>query len=179
MSLGLNHNITKMASVEDIIIRGELRHLSESRTRFQSLPFGNFTTAMAHLLGVNFSTDMAESEWMQTDDQWEPALGTSAQGILIALYSVTTLLSVAGNLLVLVVLSLGKHLKTELKVFLINLALADLAMASFCMPFTFTQVMLGRWVFGAIMCPLVLFMQVLSVAVSIFTNMAIGIDRLV
>ena len=52
-------------------------------------------------------------------------------------------------------------------------------MAVFCMPFTFTQVMLGRWVFGALVCPFVLFIQVLSVAVSIFTNIAIGIDRFV
>ena len=43
--------------------------------------------------------------------------------------------------------------------------------------FSFTITMLGHWVFGSVACPLVKFMQVTSVAVSIYTNVAIGIDR--
>jgi len=63
------------------------------------------------------------------------------------------------------------------------------------MPFTFAQVLLHQWykrlllffgfclfcflkrVFGAIMCPIVLFQQVFSVSLSIYTMVAIGIDR--
>ncbi len=100
-----------------------------------------------------------------------------AQIALIAVFSLTALMSVIGNILVLIVLSLGTRSKTDLSKYLLNLAIADLCMACFCIPFTFTKSMLGYWVFGSDMCPLVLFMQVLSVAVSIFTNTAIGIDR--
>ena len=50
-------------------------------------------------------------------------------------------------------------------------------MAFFCIPYTFTETMLAHWIFGKIMCPLVHFMQLLSVGVGIFTNAAVGIDR--
>lgn len=45
------------------------------------------------------------------------------------------------------------------------------------MPFTFAQVLLNQWVFGSVMCPIVLFQQVLTVSLSIYTMVAIGIDR--
>ena len=37
--------------------------------------------------------------------------------------------------------------------------------------------MLSNWIFSAPMCPIVLFMQTVSVTASVCTNMAIGIDR--
>ena len=107
------------------------------------------------------------------------ALPSRAQYWLIALYTFTILLSLVGNILVIVVLLLGNRKKKALTKYLVNLAVADLCMTCFCMPFTFTKVMLGRWVFGAVMCPAVLFMQVTSVTASIYTNVAIGIDRFV
>ena len=100
-----------------------------------------------------------------------------SQVSLITLYSITTALSVCGNALVLVVLTCGNRSKTDLTKFLLNMAIADLFMACFCIPFSFTNTMLGHWIFGVAMCPIVLFIQVTSVAVSIFTNMAIGIDK--
>jgi hypothetical protein len=112
-------------------------------------------------------------------DASELALPWTAQVVFITVYTATIILSVTGNLLVIVVLLSANRTRTEITVFLVNLAVADICMACFCMPFTFTQTMLGHWIFGEVMCPLVRFMQVSSVAVSIFTNMAIGIDRLV
>ena len=104
-------------------------------------------------------------------------LPMESQAVLIILYSVTTMLSVFGNFTVIAVLLLGNRSKTGLRKYLFNLAVADLCMACFCIPFGFTNSMLGHWIFGAAMCPVVLFMQVTSVGVSIFTNTAIGIDR--
>ena len=107
------------------------------------------------------------------------AVPWSAQITLITIYTLTIIMSVVGNTLVIVVLLCADRTRTEITVFLVNLAAADLSMACFCMPFTFTLAMLGRWIFGQVMCPIIRFMQVTSVAVSIFTNLAIGIDRLV
>ena len=106
-------------------------------------------------------------------------LGHKSQIVLITLFTATAILSVGGNLLVMVVLSCGTANKTTLTHYLLNLALADLCMACFCIPFNFTNTMLGHWIFGAAMCPIVLFSQVTSVGVSIFTNTAIGWDRYV
>lgn len=95
----------------------------------------------------------------------------------IVIYSFTIILSIAGNAFVVLVFVRGRRSRTDLRPFLINLAIADLIMAVFCMPFSFTPVLLKTWIFSKPMCPLVLFMQFLSVAGSVFTNMAIGIDR--
>uniref|UniRef100_K1Q7L6 Neuropeptide Y receptor n=1 Tax=Magallana gigas TaxID=29159 RepID=K1Q7L6_MAGGI len=51
-------------------------------------------------------------------------------------------------------------------------------MAVFCMPFTFGDVVFRSWIFSDPMCPIVIFMQTLSVSASVFINVAIGIDRL-
>ena len=104
-------------------------------------------------------------------------LPAEEQTVLVILYTLTTLLAVSGNVLVILVFTFGKRSRTDLRVFLINLAFADLIMAIFCMPFTFTMTMLGNWVFSAPMCPIVLYMQTVSVTASVCTNMAIGIDR--
>uniref|UniRef100_K1QAF8 Neuropeptide FF receptor 1 n=1 Tax=Magallana gigas TaxID=29159 RepID=K1QAF8_MAGGI len=96
---------------------------------------------------------------------------------LIVLYTLTTLLSITGNIFVVLVFAKGRHSRTDLRPFLINLAVADLVMAFFCMPFTFADTILGQWVFYKPICTLVLFVQLFSVAASVMTNMAIGIDR--
>jgi 7 transmembrane receptor (rhodopsin family) len=91
---------------------------------------------------------------------WSPGLSDNYQLALILLYSITTSLAVLGNLIVIVVLAVGRRSKTDLRAFLLNLAIADLTMAVFCMPFTFTTTMLHNWIFGAAMCTIVLFLQV-------------------
>ena len=52
-------------------------------------------------------------------------------------------------------------------------------MATFCIPFTYTNYMLGKWVFPLFLCPIIGFVQTTSVTVSIWTLVAIGIDRYV
>jgi len=99
------------------------------------------------------------------------------QSVLIVLYTLTTALSVVGNVLAIIVFTAGRRSRTDLRWFLVNLAAADLVMAVFCMPFTFTMTMLGHWVFSAPMCPVVLFLQTVSVTASVFTSVAVGMDR--
>ncbi|XP_077552948.1 RYamide receptor-like [Haemaphysalis longicornis] len=105
------------------------------------------------------------------------ALGFELQAFLIALYSLTALLALGGNVMVIVVLVLGRRSSRELRLFLVNLALSDIAMAVFSIPFTYTDFMLGRWIFEPLFCPVVLFMQHVSVIVSVYTLTAIGVDR--
>ena len=129
--------------------------------------------------GYNFSNPYQYwDEYVDSNYTWpDRALPRNAQIGLITLYSLTSCLAIVGNITAIVVLTLGNRSRTDLSRYLVNLAVADLCMACFCIPFTFTKSMLDRWLFGSVMCPLVLFIQVLSVAVSIFTNTAIGIDR--
>lgn len=104
---------------------------------------------------------------------------TAQDYVLVLLYSITTFLAIVGNSIAIVIFTKGKKSKTDLRPFLINLAIADLIMAIFCIPFTFTyQLLDSNWIFSAPMCPIVMFLQTVSVTGSVSTNMAIGIDRL-
>ncbi len=78
---------------------------------------------------------------------------TLFQVLLIVLYTLTTLLAVVGNLVVIGVLLLrprATRREGQLNRFLLNLAAADLLLAIFCVPFTFTTAMLGHWIFKSV-----------------------------
>jgi len=112
------------------------------------------TTALAGLSSPASNESTTAAQWH------DPGLPDEYQYVLIALYTTTTVLAVTGNVVVLIVLSVGLRSHTDLRVFLVNLAVADLTMAIFCMPFTFTTTMLHDWIFGVAMCTIVLFLQV-------------------
>ena len=119
-------------------------------------------------------TSASNESWTTAVEPHDPGLPDEHQYVLIALYTTTTLLAVTGNVTVIVVLSVGRRSRTDLRAFLINLAVADLTMAIFCMPFTFTFTMLHDWIFGAAMCTIVLFLQVeLSLSLSLCPTLSV------
>ncbi|MEQ2165619.1 hypothetical protein GOODEAATRI_018999, partial [Goodea atripinnis] len=77
----------------------------------------------------------------------------------ILLYSLIFLLSVFGNLLIIVVLMLNKRMRTVTNSFLLSLAVSDLMMAIFCMPFTLIPNILEDFIFGATMCKIVTYIM--------------------
>ncbi|KAK6172472.1 hypothetical protein SNE40_016112 [Patella caerulea] len=79
--------------------------------------------------------------------------------IQIAFYSVIFLLAVVGNILVIVTLIQNKRMRTVTNVFLLSLAISDLLLAVFCMPFTLVPVLLRNFIFGAVMCVLIRYLQ--------------------
>lgn len=66
------------------------------------------------------------------------ALSKPIQVFLICLYTVTSLLALGGNVTSIWVLMVGKRSSRELRIFLVNLALSDITMALFSIPFTYT-----------------------------------------
>ncbi|XP_046887528.1 cholecystokinin receptor-like [Hypomesus transpacificus] len=95
----------------------------------------------------------------------------------IFLYSLIFLLSVFGNLLIISVLVLNKRMRTVTNCFLLSLALSDLMMAVFCMPFTLIPNILEDFIFGAAMCKIVTYFMGISVSISTFSLVAIAIER--
>ncbi|KAL1459789.1 hypothetical protein WDU94_011743 [Cyamophila willieti] len=67
------------------------------------------------------------------------AVEPPVQVFLIVMYSLTAVLSLTGNTTAFVVLTFGRRSSGDLKVFLINLAISDLTMAIFSIPFTYTM----------------------------------------
>ncbi|CAJ1087019.1 cholecystokinin receptor [Xyrichtys novacula] len=95
----------------------------------------------------------------------------------ILLYTLIFLLSVFGNLLIIVVLMLNKRMRTVTNSFLLSLAVSDLMMAIFCMPFTLIPNILEDFIFGETMCKTVTYFMGISVSISTFSLVAIAIER--
>ncbi|XP_078659454.1 neuropeptide FF receptor 2-like [Branchiostoma floridae x Branchiostoma belcheri] len=97
----------------------------------------------------------------------------------ILAYGFSFVLCVAGNLAVCVIVIKYQQLHTVTNFFIFNLAVADLLVALFCMPFTLVNNIHAEWIFGDVVCKLSPFMQGVSVAASVFTLVAIAADRYV
>ncbi|KAJ4933637.1 hypothetical protein JOQ06_030461 [Pogonophryne albipinna] len=95
----------------------------------------------------------------------------------ILLYSLIFFLSVVGNLLIILVLTVNKRMRTVTNTFLLSLAVSDLMMAVFCMPFTLIPSILKNFIFGAAMCKIVSYLMGISVSISTFSLVAIAIER--
>ena len=104
-------------------------------------------------------------------------VGKSCQHFLESLYSLTAFFALGGNLMTILVLALGRRSSRDLRYFLGNLALSDISMAAFSIPFTYTNFILGRWIWAPSWCPVVHAMQHVAVFVSIWTLVSIGVER--
>ncbi|XP_054156869.1 RYamide receptor-like [Oppia nitens] len=97
--------------------------------------------------------------------------------IVVLVYTVTAVCALLANALAIWVLASGTRTSAEMSKYLINLSVSDIIMSAFSTPFSYTNFMYGRWLFWPGFCPVVLSIQVLSMFVSIYTLIAIGIDR--
>ncbi|UXI18552.1 isoleucine-tRNA ligase [Sarcoptes scabiei] len=100
-----------------------------------------------------------------------------AQWFLILIYSLTSFLALIGNITVIVVEICGKESAQNIRKYLINLAISDITIGVLCVPFTYTDFMLGQWIFPHWLCPTAQFVQLLSVFVTSSTLTFIGIER--
>ncbi|XP_076018972.1 neuropeptide Y receptor Y7 [Genypterus blacodes] len=101
----------------------------------------------------------------------------AVQITLITAYSIIILLGLLGNSLVVYMIIRYKNMRTVTNFFIANLALADLLVDTLCLPFTLIYTLLDEWKFGAVLCHMVPFAQVLSVHVSILTLTVIALER--
>ncbi|KAI5646493.1 7 transmembrane receptor (rhodopsin family) domain-containing protein [Phthorimaea operculella] len=94
------------------------------------------------------------------------------------MYSAIFVIALVGNGLVCFVVHSSPRMKTVTNYFIVNLAVGDILMTVFCVPFTFVSTLALRyWPFGAPMCKVVNYSQAVSVFVSAYTLLAISIDR--
>ncbi|KAH0505979.1 Cholecystokinin receptor type A [Microtus ochrogaster] len=106
----------------------------------------------------------------QPSKEWQPA-------VQILLYSLIFLLSVLGNTLVITVLIRNKRMRTVTNIFLLSLAVSDLMLCLFCMPFNLIPNLLKDFIFGSAMCKTTTYFMGTSVSVSTFNLVAISLER--
>ncbi|CAG9795164.1 unnamed protein product [Diatraea saccharalis] len=94
------------------------------------------------------------------------------------MYSAVFAVALLGNGLVCFVVHTTPQMKTVTNYFIVNLAVGDIFMTLFCVPFSFVPMLVLRyWPFGEVMCKIVNYSQTVSVLVSAYTLLAISIDR--
>lgn len=132
----------------------------------------NFTTTS------QFSNDTIEN----CDEGFEmPGVNPTLFRIIIyVMYISILLVALLGNGTVCFIVQSSPRMRTVTNFFIANLAVGDILMSFFCVPFSFISMfILQYWPFGAILCRVVNYSQAVSVFVSAYTLVAISVDRYV
>ncbi|XP_067621212.1 uncharacterized protein [Eurosta solidaginis] len=102
---------------------------------------------------------------------------TDVRIIFITLYTLVFCCCVFGNLLVILVVTMSRRLRSITNFFLANLALADFCVGLFCVLQNLTIYLIDSWVFGEFLCRMYQFVHSLSYTASIFILVVICMER--
>ncbi|KAM4854969.1 neuropeptide FF receptor 2 [Thomomys bottae] len=97
--------------------------------------------------------------------------------IFITAYFLIFVLCMVGNTMVCLIVMRNRHMHTVTNLFIFNLAVSDLLVGIFCMPITLLDNIIAGWPFGNSMCKISGLIQGISVSASVFTLVAIAVDR--
>ena len=97
--------------------------------------------------------------------------------LLSICYGLISLVAIIGNFCVILIVGTSRRMRSVTNYFIANLAVADIIIGLFSIPFQFQAALLQKWVLPPFMCAFCPFVQVLSVNVSIITLTAIALDR--
>ncbi|KAF7225489.1 opioid receptor, delta 1b [Nothobranchius furzeri] len=97
---------------------------------------------------------------------------------ITALYSLTCVVGLLGNLLVMYGVVRYTKMKTATNIYIFNLALAD-ALATSTLPFQSAKYMMSTWPFGELLCKVVIAIDYYNMFTSIFTLTMMSVDRYV
>uniref|UniRef100_A0AAY4AM22 Alpha-2A adrenergic receptor n=2 Tax=Denticeps clupeoides TaxID=299321 RepID=A0AAY4AM22_9TELE len=96
---------------------------------------------------------------------------------LMVLVGLLILLTLFGNVLVVIAVFTSRALRAPQNLFLVSLACADILVATLVMPFSLANELMGYWYFGQVWCEIYLALDVLFCTASIAHLCAISLDR--
>ncbi|XP_043952278.1 5-hydroxytryptamine receptor 4 isoform X1 [Gambusia affinis] len=129
------------------------------------------TASPPHFLGNVINNEQQQQEQQEFLSSLETVFLTIFLSIII-------ILTMFGNLLVMVALCKDRHLRRKkTSYFIVSLAFADLLVALLVMPFAAIELTTGQWHFGEIFCLVRTSMDVLLTTASILHLCCIALDR--
>ncbi|KAG8180147.1 hypothetical protein JTE90_023356 [Oedothorax gibbosus] len=141
------------------------------------LPLDNFTI-------FNSSSNQSDctNEYCVSDEDYiamiyEYIFPSPYEWILITLHLTVFVVGLIGNALVCVSVYRNHSMRTVTNYFIVNLAVADFLVILICLPPTVLWDVTKTWFFGSFSCKLVLYLQNVSVSVSVLTLTFISLDR--
>ncbi|XP_037942698.1 tachykinin-like peptides receptor 99D [Teleopsis dalmanni] len=87
------------------------------------------------------------------------------------------IVATGGNLIVVWIVLTTKRMRTVTNYFIVNLSIADAMVSSLNVTFNYIYMLDNDWPFGELYCKISQFIATLSISASVFTLMAISIDR--
>ncbi|KAA8581465.1 hypothetical protein FQN60_003046 [Etheostoma spectabile] len=106
-----------------------------------------------------------------------PELPYSAKTTFVIMYILIFVLALAGNSLVIYIVVKKRAIHTATDIFICYLAVSDLLITFFCIPFTLLQNISSEWFGGVLVCKTVPFVQTTAIVTSILTMTCIAIER--
>ncbi|XP_063703938.1 tachykinin-like peptides receptor 99D [Culicoides brevitarsis] len=93
------------------------------------------------------------------------------------LFTGMVVVATVGNLVVIWIVLAHKRMRTVTNYFIVNLSIADAMVSTLNVTFNYVYMLNSDWPFGTLYCKISQFVAILSIAASVFTLMAISIDR--
>ncbi|XP_013862425.1 pyroglutamylated RFamide peptide receptor [Austrofundulus limnaeus] len=106
-----------------------------------------------------------------------PELPHGAKTTFAVMYAVIFVLALAGNSLVIYIVLKKRAVQTATDIFICSLAVSDLLITFFCIPFTLLQNISSEWFGGVLVCKTVPFVQTTAIVTGILTMTCIAIER--
>jgi len=92
-------------------------------------------------------------------------------------YSLTFVLGLVGNVLVVLALFIDRKTYNVTSAFMVSLALADILFLVVCVPYETALRLFSFWVGGVVLCKLAGFVEMLSAMTSVLNLTAISVER--
>ena len=146
--------------------------LSSYDSEGRSLMFNNMNSTNYHFDETSMMNKTSEEDSI---DIYE--IPNSLVIVLSILYGAIILTALLGNSLVIYVVIVSPRMRTVTNFYIANLAFADVTIAMFAFPFQFHAALMQRWDLPEFMCKFCPTVGVLSVNISIFTLVALALDR--
>ncbi|XP_073685060.1 pyroglutamylated RF-amide peptide receptor-like [Garra rufa] len=106
-----------------------------------------------------------------------PELPTGAKTTFVVMYVIIFVLALVGNSLVVYIVVRKRAMRTATNIFICSLAVSDLLITFFCIPFTLLQNISTEWLGGVLVCKTVPFVQTTAIVTGILTMTCIAIER--
>ncbi len=118
-----------------------------------------------------------QDELLELSDALDSKLDICSQYIFVFIFSIVIVLGLFGNLLVACTVLFNKHMRTSNNILILNLAVSDITLCVFSIPFMALKVLFHTWPYGKLMCHFVSFYQATNVFTSTFTIVTIAVYR--
>ncbi|KAH8357236.1 hypothetical protein KR084_011232 [Drosophila pseudotakahashii] len=180
--------IATLAATTTASARGRLPALADATSSTYYANLLNLSPATTSLISAAAATKSYNDSalrWEQLDGSvdfgFDPLYRHSLAMSMVycVAYIVVFLVGLIGNSFVIAVVLRAPRMRTVTNYFIVNLAIADILVIVFCLPATLIGNIFVPWMLGWLMCKFVPYIQGVSVAASVYSLIAVSLDRFI